>query len=350
MNRAMRVLFAPDYRAGVPYQEYLATALRDCGATVVFPSGYRRILPLTRAVRDAAPEIVHLHWPEAYFSFKNDGFDGFRRRRLPVDVRLARRHGKRLVLTAHNLFPHRFPDGGVVRCQIASVYRSADAVIAHSAECAEAISQVHGVPRERITVIPHGDLSSQTGPLPSRGEARLKLGLPDRPFCLMFGRVDPYKGLDEVAEFWKQSGLDVDLWIVGHADVAGYGGKLLEVCGNHPRIRTRFEHVPDEQLSLWLGACNCVLFNYRQIFTSGAASLARSCGVPILLPGRLRTLDLGEPDARVARFGNIEELQAAVPAAIKLGTDHASAAAFRASCSWNVIAAKTHQLYTSLLG
>jgi glycosyltransferase involved in cell wall biosynthesis len=345
----IRALFAPDYRKGVPYQQLLAQALAKHGVTVDFSCGYRRVMPLARMIHAGRPDILHLHWPEAYFSFKQDWLDRFRRWRLPWDVGLARRQCGGFVLTAHNLFPHRFPGGGLVRNQITSVFRKADLVIAHSAAARDSIVEVHGVPVERIAVIPHGDLSQQTGRLTPKQLARERLKLPNRPLCLMFGRVDRYKGIEEVVDFWKDSRPDAQLCLVGHADAGGYGGRILERIGTEPRIRTVFKHVPDAQLTLWLSACDCVVMNYRSIFTSGAASLARSYGIPMVLPARLNTLDLGEPNPRVIRFSDIRELQTLLPKAIALGTDYGAAAEWRQHCSWDVIAGQTASVYRTIL-
>jgi len=63
----MRVLFAPDWRAGNQYQTLLAEALSQHGVEVSFLSDYHRGLPLFRGTRARVPDLVHLHWPEAYF-------------------------------------------------------------------------------------------------------------------------------------------------------------------------------------------------------------------------------------------------------------------------------------------
>src|SRR4051812_30121992 len=67
----MNVLFAPDWRDGVPYQRLLAGPLEEHGVRVSFLRDYKRGLPLARLVRERARQapvdILHLHWPEAYY-------------------------------------------------------------------------------------------------------------------------------------------------------------------------------------------------------------------------------------------------------------------------------------------
>src|SRR4051794_17231135 len=114
----MNVLFAPDWRDGVAYQRLLAEALEAHGVRVSFLRDYRRGLPLARLVRDRAREapvdLLHLHWPEAYYPHKGDGLDWFRCARYPLDLALAR-WGRGLVVTAHNLHAHNRPDEPIAR-------------------------------------------------------------------------------------------------------------------------------------------------------------------------------------------------------------------------------------------
>ncbi len=344
----IRILFAPDWREGVAYQDLLARELAQLGTEVVFASGYRRVLPLARITHQFRPDVLHLHWPEAY-AFRRNRFDAVRIRRLSIDVRLAALTAP-LVLTAHNLFPHNVDPRGALGRAITSVHRMASAVIAHSHEAARVVCETHGVDPRRVFMIPHGDLSSAHGnELPDRRGARQSLALPDRPICLMFGRVEPYKGIDEIVDFWNTEQPGAELCIVGFNDGDLYGKDLLKRIGGNPSIRTIFRHVPDTELALWLAAADCVMFNYRALLTSGAAPVARSFGVPLLLPSRLSTVDLGEPNPRVFRFDDVSKLKILLPEALAIGSDYSSAEPWRRACAWNVTAEKTRGVYEHVL-
>ena len=342
------MLFAPDWRAGGPYQSELSKALVNLDTDVQFASGYRRALPLARVTWQFQPDILHLHWPEAYFPLRGDFLDELRERRLPVDARLARL-GRRLVVTAHNLFPHSKEISRPLEEAVSSVHRLASAVIAHSEEARQVVSNTHGVDPERIFVIPHGDLAPSMSRLTDRESARRRLSLPDRRICLIFGRVEPYKGIDVVVDFWNAVRPDADLYIVGNDSGNDYVRGLSARIDGNPSIRTVLRHVPDQELADWLSATDCVLFNYRTLLTSGAASLTRSMGVPLLIPSRLNTVDLGEPDPRVFRFGSIAELSELLPRALAAGSDYEAAAGWRRRCSWDGIAEETRKVYDFVL-
>ena len=89
MTQRLKVIFAPDWRAGVPYQQLLATALPRHGVDVAFLQGYRRGLPLSRLLEGQQFDFLHLHWPEAYFPKLGDGLDWFRVVRFPLDLNLG---------------------------------------------------------------------------------------------------------------------------------------------------------------------------------------------------------------------------------------------------------------------
>ena len=128
----MKVLFAPDWRAGVPYQTLLAAALAELGVKVEFLAGYKRALALTRLVRAREFDVLHLHWPDAYYPRMHDGFDWWRQARFATDLALAtRRHP--LVFTAHNFAPHNRSGEFCEERNARAPFVQARAVIAHSA-------------------------------------------------------------------------------------------------------------------------------------------------------------------------------------------------------------------------
>ena len=76
-----------------------------------------------------------------------------------------------------------------------------------------------------------------------------QLSLSEKPVCLMFGRIEPYKGIEEVVDFWNTVRPEAALWIVGNDNGDGYVAALLERITDNPSIRTVFRHVPDRELA-----------------------------------------------------------------------------------------------------
>ena len=305
MTPGTKVLFAPDWRDGVAYQRLLADALGTHGVEVSFLQDYKRVLPLSRLCQAERFDILHLHWPEAYYPRKGDRFDRFRAARFALDLALATR-GRHLVVTAHNLHAHNQGDEWLAQHNYAIAFRRADAVIAHSEATRALLIGTFDVVPERIHVVPHGDLSVTLPTGIPRSEARQSLRLDSRPVCLMFGAVEPYKGLEEVIEYWKYARPGIRLVIAGKPISPEYGAAIERAAGTTANVHLHLRRLSEEELTTWLSATDCVLFNYRTILTSGAACLTRSLGIPLLLPIRAQTVELEEPDPRVLRFETLD--------------------------------------------
>ncbi len=347
----LRVLFAPDYSAGNPYQTYLAQALRHFDVEVSFLNEYRRGLPLARGSRSRTPDIVHIHWPEKYFGKFDGGLDRLRMMRYPLDLWLTTAY-RPLVWTAHNLIPHnRCHEGGVLR-NMRCTGRRAVAVFAHSeAARGELIAQLK-IAQECVHVIPFGDHGMKMGPPLPQSEARKTLELPARDkICLVFGTVSPYKGTDELVLFWKRARLSHKLVVVGPVLSQTFANELNRLADGCQTIDLRLasEWLDDQVLHTWLSAADCVLFNYRKIFTSGAAALARSQGVPILIPSRLTTVDLCEPDPHVFRFDTLEsEFIEQLEEALATRRDYDHGQKWREATSWKRVAEMTARVYREI--
>jgi beta-1,4-mannosyltransferase len=346
----VKVLFAPDWREGNAYQDLLANALANEGVEVVFSSGYKRGLPIKRGLTRSGADIVHCHWPEAYYPVRNDSLDWLRCRRFPLDLWLASQC-IRFVTTAHNLLPHERPDTRAVRRNQAYAYRRSAVVFAHSEATARQLKGQFGVDPERIVVVPHGDLSQPLGQPICAREARSRLGLGSEPICLMIGVVRPYKGIEEVIDYWKQHNPPCILAIAGKPESERYAQDLMALAAGHPGIKLRLGWVSDEDFRLWLSASDCATFNYRQVLTSGAATVVRSWGIPLLLPYRLETIDLGEPHPLVIRFKDLEmDFSDSLRRALSTKSDWKAAQDWRERTNWSKVAKLTTEAYRRVLG
>ena len=347
---SLRVVFAPDWRGGVPYQRLLAEALAAQDVRVSFLTGYKRVLPLTRLLAAHPCDLLHLHWPEAYYPKLGDAHDWFRRARFTTDLALAA-HRTPYVLTAHNLHEHNLQHLPFAHANYAAAYRGARVVFAHSEAAKHRLIEVYRPAAERIRVIPHGDLSVVLPPPIPRDEARAQLGLPPGPIALMFGAVEPYKGQEEILAWWKTARPAAQLVIAGKPNSPEYAATITRAADGVPGVTLRFGWLDDAALALWLSAADAVLFNYRTIFTSGAAALARSWGVPIVLPRRLDTVDLAEPAPTIYRFDHpATDLAEKLTLALATPPDHAAATHWRAATAWPRVATLTVEGYRSAFG
>ena len=349
MSRPIHILFAPDWRAGVPYQTLLADALVRRGAKVRFLEGYKRLLPLSRLLKSQECDILHLHWPEAYYPRRGDALDLFRVARFPFDLDRATQNAV-LVTTAHNFHVHNRAAEMLVERNVRHANRKSRIVFAHSVGAKRKLVQAFGLDPSLVRVIPHGDLSVALGHPINQAEARHQLRLGDGKLALMFGTVQPYKGLEDVIAWWQEAQPPIKLAIVGKPVTDRYATHISRSIGDTSQILSRFEFLSDNALSLWLSAADVIISNYREIFTSGAASLARSYGVPLLLPRRLDTVELDEPTPYVRRFTDFAtDFRIELDAALSMPPDFAAAASWRQACNWDRIADLTLDGYRCAL-
>lgn len=344
----MEVVFAPDWRNGVPYQRLLAEALAAHGVNVTFLEGYKRVFPLRRLLATRQCDILHLHWPEAYYPRRGDAWDWFRRARFAYDLRGATRRCK-LATTAHNLRAHNRGAESFAHRNTRAAHRTAGAVFAHSPVAKDRLIASFDLTPENVHVIPHGDLAVTLGAPVSQAEARATLGLGPGKLALIFGAVEPYKGQEEVIQWWRTAQPGCTLAIVGKPCDDTYAAHITSTIGSASDFVTRFGWLPDDQLRLWLCAADVAIFNYREIFTSGAANLARSWGLPILLPERLDTVTLDEPHPTVRRFKDFTDFGPQLATLLQIAPDFAAAAPWRKACSWDEVARITATAYQRAL-
>lgn len=223
----------------------------------------------------------------------------------------------------------------------------ADAIFVHSAAALDRLTETYRVPISKCHLISHGDLTTRLGPPPSRYEARNTLGLEQtQRTCLMFGAVQPYKGIEPIISWWRSRSPDARLVIVGRPLSPEYARSLIDLACNHPAIAFHLDWQSTELHAAWLAAVDCIVFNYRKILTSGAACEARSMGVPILLPSRHKTISLGEPHPLVFRFDSLEtDFQDQLDAALCSTPNYESASNWRDLTSWRNVARETAAVY-----
>ncbi|RMI27831.1 MAG: hypothetical protein D6681_00190, partial [Calditrichaeota bacterium] len=200
--------------------------------------------------------------------------------------------GGKVVWTVHNRQPHhgRMPrmNGYLRRLWARLPHR----LHVHCREAVAIMAPFLGVPAERFVVAAHPEFPTQPIP-PDRARRELiRRGyLPQRtleyaPWFLMFGAIAPYKGIAEVMEMFREATPGRLLLVVGapKREAGEYLTRLHRLCREHRHIRLIPRHIPETEVPLFLSAADYVVFNYREVLTSGGAELARGYGKTLILP------------------------------------------------------------------
>jgi glycosyltransferase involved in cell wall biosynthesis len=285
---------------------------------VTSPFAVHGVLAIRRAVSAWAPDLVHAH-------------DNADPRLLAIVAGTPR------VTTVHDPVPH---PGQPVLGRVESAIRrrwiaGSAAVVVHG------VSLTAELPawarKRRVEVVPHG-ASVLDEPLP----------IPPRPSVLLFGRLEPYKGIDVLIRSMERvwtSRPEVVLRIAGT-------GSSSSTVPDDPRIELRPEYVPEAELSKLFEQATLAVLPYTQASQSGVAGVALGHGIPTVVSdvGALREVVLDE--SFVVPAGDDEALANAIlrhlehdDAVRRSVLDFA-----RTYLSWDACARRTLDVYDSVLG
>jgi len=285
-SKRLHVLMLPDYRADNPYQSLLVGGLEQEGVTVEFPKGYRRLLPITRAVMDCQkkPDILHLHWLRPYARDSNLASAFLYRAKMLLDLSLVRLLGPRLVWTIHNLKPHESKWPRLDHWLRRVLLRLTDKAIVHSHGAQVEVCREYGCSSNKLAVIPHGHYRDFYGPPIDRSRARELLGLPqDKRAILFFGMIRPYKGVESLLETWGALHGDAMLLIAGRPADESMRDEIVKL-GTQPNVRLMLRRIEDEEIPVLFSAADIAVFPFADVLTSGSVALAMSYDLPVIAP------------------------------------------------------------------
>ena len=282
---ALKIVALP--RDPNPYQGLLYRSMHEQGAAVRYAGELTRsrsvnllALPLELlAYRLRGYSVLHIHWT---FTFRWPGsrrFNAMRRAgRLwfALVLRIARCLGFRVVWTAHNLLPHSpvFDDDVKARRTLVG---AADLVIAHSRSAIADVTRLIGHPRA-ARVIPHGPILA-----PGIDELTPTADGPARTI-LFFGRIDPYKGVEDLLDAASEPSAPLHFVIAGECRDAALRGRLIAAARNLPNVELRLGHVPEDNIAPLFEGAHAIVFPFRRVTTSGSVRLAMASGRPVIVP------------------------------------------------------------------
>jgi glycosyltransferase involved in cell wall biosynthesis len=307
------------------------------------------MLRYRRAAR--AAEVVHFQWLTVQH---------LDRHLLPRG-RSARGPHRPLVLTAHDILP-REPRPGQRDAQ-RRLYERFDAIVVHSEHGRGRLTGELGIDPERVHAIPHGvfeHLAATPATAPGQppvGAAGATASAPrppvpdtEMPVVLCFGLMRPYKGIDVLLEAWEGVD-DAELWVAGmpRMDIS----PLRAAAPANVRFFPRF--ITDGELPAYFRRADLVVLPYREIDQSGVLFTALAFGKPLLLSDVGGFPEVAETRAaRIFPAGDAAALQRGLRELLgdrdALGAMAEKARAAAAGrYSWEAVAARTLELYDSLL-
>lgn len=278
----------PYYGDRNPYLALLARALESAGANVTLERGGSLRALRRRVEAGCGPDVLHLQWHHRFFVPRSAGWVRTVRRtaRFFHDCLALRRAGVSLVWTVHNIFNH---EGRRLRWERAAcrlLARLVDRLIVHCPSAVPLVAAAYGIGPDRIEVAPHGHYGEWYPPPLSRERARSQLGLPlTARILLFFGQIREYKGLEALlADFAAVEDPNLRLVVLGEPRDRALAAALEEGAARDPRVTLHLAFVPEDQLVIYVSACDAVILPYTESLTSGAAVLAAGHERPVIAP------------------------------------------------------------------
>jgi glycosyltransferase involved in cell wall biosynthesis len=263
--------------------------------------------------------------------------------------------GIKIVWTAHNLKNHenRYPK--LDKFFTDSVVRLADSIITHTEVAKDKVAEKLEIEnREKILVVPHGNyIGCYENNIDSLA-ARKILDLPDTSIVLMFiGAIRPYKGVVELIEAFNQLQHEgAKLVIVGKPNNEKFSELICQKIDSNQNIKFIPEFVENDQIQIYMNACDAVVLPYRSILTSGSVLLAMSFGKACIAPlqGCIAEV-LDEAGAFLYDSNNKDSLLEGINRAIETKDKLAEMGRYNLTLAkkwnWNYISELTLNLYMS---
>ncbi len=277
-----------------PYHRLLFDALEDNGVEPI-QEPHPIFLPLTRAVfRNEDIDAIHMDWLYSFFmvfeftpsTILNSIITVGRAAWFCVDLLLVKMLGVQLVWTVHNKYHHERYYHRTERVLNVVFANLVDRLTVKCESAKETISDIYWVRDDsKIAVIPDGHYMDAYPNKVGREEARSWLNVGDKFVYLYFGKIRPYKGVEQLIEaFQSVDDQEATLWVVGNPKTEKLEADIRSLAEQDERIHTRFQYIPEEEVQYYMNAADVLVFPYREILNSGSVYLGLSFGKLIVAP------------------------------------------------------------------
>jgi len=241
-------------------------------------------------------DVLHLHWTAPILqraATEAEAEAGLARFRELLDG--LRDRSIRVIWTVHNQLPHElaYRDAEIALYRLLA--ERADAIHVMSPSTAAVLAGICELPSDRIRQIPHPSYLGVYGVPPSRSEARRALGVEQlAPTVLFLGQMRPYKGLGTLLgalRLLSQEGRPLPTLLLAGAATPEVRAEIESLIPEGLDVVSKFEFVPDGEVSTWFAAADLAVFPYTAILNSGSVHLSAAFGVPAMLPNEAHLVE-----------------------------------------------------------
>jgi glycosyltransferase involved in cell wall biosynthesis len=268
-----------------PYQKLLVKHLAKMGVQVQEVNYHTIFLPIL--LKQGKPNVVHLQSMYLFFLKPSRLMSLIKLVIFVSQLLILRMMGVKIVWTAHDLKNHSNRYLKIDRFGTTLVTWLVHAIIAHcDAAKREVITAFRLRNADKVFVVPHGNYIDYYENNIDRVKARKALNIPQSsPMFLFLGWIRGYKGVLEMIDTFKELQYDeAQLVIAGKPSPEQLDELIKQKIAGDQNIQFISGFVPDDQIQVYMNACDVVIFPYKDILTSGAVLLAMSFGKACIAP------------------------------------------------------------------
>ncbi|MDN3513896.1 MAG: glycosyltransferase family 4 protein [Candidatus Brocadia sp.] len=215
-----------------------------------------------------------------------------------------------LVVTIHDVIPHAGVDSRLpLRWKLICKYLNHRAAIihVHGEKSKNELIQIHPSYAKKSFIIPHGTLSLFT---------RWDNGAVEKEphTCLFFGRMEKYRGLDNLVEVGKilsNKLPEIKFIVAGRGSELSQHKESLRALGVF-EIHDAF--IPDKEIPIFFRRASLVLLPYHEASQSGIVHMGLAFGLPMVATavGAIPEVIKDDIHGRIIPPGNIKEFAEAI--------------------------------------
>lgn len=297
----MKIFFSVNnlYKQVNPYTWTLADGIKSIDSTVEFLDGCKSFW--TDDILSC--DIVHIHWPEQLLL----SHDKYSAKDLETRIAFIKDKGVKIVVTCHNLLPHKGSDDRKACYDI--VYRSADVILHLGSFSYDYMKEIY--PKADHRLIMHHVYDDVYTQVPTRKDACEMLRLDaSKKYILCFGQFRNEEERNLVIAVYKEmKKYGFEIIAPGFSPVAHHRKNIflllktrlqyLKYSVLYSGIHKNYDVVPDKDVPAYYAASDVCFIQRKQILNSGNLPLALYMGNVVVGP------DMGNVGPMLRETGNV---------------------------------------------
>ncbi|MEM9163234.1 MAG: glycosyltransferase family 4 protein [Cyanobacteria bacterium P01_F01_bin.4] len=242
---------------------------------------------IKQAFSNGRLDILHLHVVNEFFLGNNKLHRWIKFSIFVVQIIALRWVGVKTVWTVHEWADKYGGKWGAIEPFRARILgRLFDAIITHCDSTQHLVEKALEVDTPKLFTIVHGHYIGSYQNDISQADARARLNIPvENTTFLLFGNIYRSKGFLEAIDAFKQlPQIQASLIVVGFPAEPDIEGIIREKIAGYDNIRFEPRKIEDDEIQIYMNACDCAVVPYKVFTTSGVVILAMSFAKACIAP------------------------------------------------------------------